>query len=98
MYAFLLIWWAILIAWLSVATLASYFAIGPHFPNRGATPIAGATIPWGSPEHRRELAEYRRICLAEGKSLVWWHVIHWYGIIGMPWLVVGVVLSLWATR
>ena len=49
----------------------------------------------GTPGHR-ELA--MGAIASGGVRVLNEDVVRWYGIIGMPWLVIGVVLSLWATR
>lgn len=98
MHLFLLVWWGIFIAWLLAASLVSFYIVGPRVPERGATPIFGARVGFYTPEHWRQLAAYRTWCLLVGKSLVWWRVVRWFGILGILWLLIGIALSLWATR
>ena len=63
--------WLVILALLAIAVLISFFEIGPNFPHRGATPIAGARLPWFSPGHEAQLREYHDLCVREGRSLVW---------------------------
>ena len=63
--------WLVILGLVVVATLVSFFVIGPNFPDRGATPIAGARLPWFSPGHEAQLREYHDLCVREGRSLVW---------------------------
>ena len=98
MHLFLLLYWGVGIAWLLGVSLVSFFILGPHFPGRGATPLAGALVQFGSAEHARQLAEYRALCESTGKSLMWWRLVRIWGIAGFPYLLVGIILSLWATR
>jgi hypothetical protein len=67
--------WLAVLAWTLLAVLISFFVIGPHLPDRGATPLAGARSTWFSPRHRAELETYRRSCLAAGRSLLWWRIV-----------------------
>jgi hypothetical protein len=98
MHVSLLVWWGILIAWLLAASLVSFFIIAPHLPDRGATPIRGARVGFFTPEHWRQLGAYRVWCQLVGRSLVWWRVVRWLGILAVPWRLIGVALSLCATR
>jgi len=97
-YLFLLVYWSVGIAWLLLVSLVSFFVIGPNFPDRGATPLAGARVMFGSPEHRRQLSEYRTLCVSRGKPLIWWWLVRVYAVVGVPYLIVGIALSLWSTR
>lgn len=63
--------WLVILGLFVAATLVSFFVIGPNFPDRGATPIAGARLPWFSPGHERQLRQYHDLCVREGRSLVW---------------------------
>jgi hypothetical protein len=63
--------WLVILGLVVVATLVSFFVIGPNFPDRGATPIAGARLPWLSPGHAVQLREYHDLCVREGRSLGW---------------------------
>jgi hypothetical protein len=93
-----LIFWALVLAWVSSAALISFFVIGPHFPGRGATPLAGARVVFFSAEHRRQLREYRALCQAHGKSLIWWRFVQIF-VAAFPFVMaLGVALSLWAAR
>jgi hypothetical protein len=93
-----LVFWALVLAWVSSVALVSFFVIGPHFLDRGATPLAGARVVFFSPEHRRQLREYRALCLAQGKSLIWWRFVQIF-LGAFPFVMaLGVALSLWAAR
>lgn len=63
--------WLVILGLVVVATLVSFFVIGPNFPDRGATPIAGARLAWLSPGHEAQLRDYHELCVQEGRSLVW---------------------------
>jgi hypothetical protein len=63
--------WIVILGLAVVATLASFFVIGPNFPEGGATPLAGARLPWFSPGHETQLRQYHDLCVREGRSLVW---------------------------
>jgi hypothetical protein len=63
--------WLVILALLVLAVLVSFFVIGPNFPDRGATPLAGAKLPWDSPGHETQLRQYHDLCVREGRSLVW---------------------------
>ena len=94
----LLIFWAVVVAWTVAVAMISFFVIGIHFPDRGATPLAGARVAFFSGEHRRQLREYREHCLARGKTLFWWRFVRSF-VVAFPFLMaIGVALSLWATR
>ncbi len=94
----LLTFWAVVVAWMAAVALISFFVIGVHFQDRGATPLAGARVTFFSGEHRRQLREYREQCLARGKTLFWWRCVQSF-VVAFPFLMaVGVALSLWATR
>jgi hypothetical protein len=94
----LLVFWALILAWLGSVALISFFVIGPHFPGRGATPLAGARAVFFSAAHLRQLRDYRELCVAQGKSLFWWRFVHFF-VFAFPFaLAIGVALSLWATR
>jgi hypothetical protein len=55
-------------------------------------------VTFFSGEHRRQLREYRELCLARGKTLFWWRFVRSF-IVAFPFLMaIGVALSLWATR
>jgi amino acid transporter len=98
MGAVLLAFWAVVVAWIAAVALISFFVIGVHFPDRGATPLAGARVTFFSGEHRRQLRDYRQQCLASGKTLFWWRFVRFF-VVAFPFLMaVGVALSLWATR
>jgi hypothetical protein len=98
MALFLGVWWGVVIAWLLAATLISFFVIGPHLPDRGAAPIRGARVGFFTAEHRQQLDAYKAWCVLTGRSVVWWGVVRWFGIAFPPLLIIGVALSLWATR
>lgn|SRR5262245_6917016 len=94
----LLIMWAAVLAWVLAIALVSFFVIGPHFPDRGATPLAGARVVFFSPAHLQQLREYRTICMSQGKSLIWWRFVRW-SLMAFPFvLATGVAFSLWAPR
>ncbi len=98
MAGLLLAFWAVVVAWAGSVALISFFVIGPHFPDRGATPLAGAQVVFFSAVHLRQLREYRALCVAQGKSLIWWRFVRFF-LLAFPFLmVVGVALSLWAVR
>ena len=94
----MLVFWALVLTWVSSVVLISFIVIGPHFPDRGATPLAGARVVFYSAEHRRQLREYRALCLAHGKSLIWWRFVQIF-LLAFPFVMaLGVALSLWAAR
>ena len=93
-----LVFWALVLAWVSSVVVISFFVIGPHFPDRGATPLFGARVVFFSAEHWRQLREYQALCLAHGKSLIWWRFVRIF-LAAFPFVMaLGVALSLWAAR
>ena len=93
-----LVVWTVVVAWAAAVSLISLFVIGPHFPNRGATPLAGARVVFFSAEHRRQLREYRAFCVAHGKTLIWRRFVRLFVVVFPFAMAIGVALSLWATR
>ena len=90
--------WGIVSAWLLLVTVVSYFEISPHFGARGAVPLFGARVTFFTPEHNQQLDEYRRLRVAEGKSLIWWRVVRSF-VLAFPFVMAfGVLFSLWSTR
>jgi amino acid transporter len=98
MSAVVLAFWAVVVAWTAAVAIICFFVVGVHFPDRGATPLAGARVSFFSDEHRRQLREYREQCVARGKTLFWWRFVRSF-VVAFPFLMaIGVALSLWATR
>jgi len=93
-----LVFWAVVGAWVAAVSLIHFFVIGPHFPNRGATPLAGARVDFLSAEYRKQLREYRAFCLAHGKTLIWWRFARIFAVAFPFAMAIGVALILWATR
>jgi len=94
----LLVFWALVLVWISSVAFISFLVIGPRFSGRGATPLFGARVMFFSAEHRRQLREYRALCVAHGKSLIWWRFVQFF-LVTFPFvMVLGVALSLWAAR
>ena len=90
--------WILSIAVAALISLVSFFVIGPHFPDRGATPIAGARVPFFSAEHSRQLREYKAICERDGRSLAWWAIV-FYSVHVWPWLIgLAVATMFWFFR
>jgi hypothetical protein len=91
MGAVLLAFWAVVVAWAAAVAMISFFVVGAHFPDRGASPVAGARVTFFSGEHRRQLREYREDCLARGKTLFWWRFVRSF-VVAFPFLIVIVKL------
>src|SRR5579872_6190040 len=78
------------VAWTALAAASAFFAIGPMFVDRGASPIFGAKRPFFSAAHRAELRMYRTRCQQAGTSLIWWRVVR-YAEYGIPALVLAAI-------
>jgi hypothetical protein len=88
--------WLAILGLFVVATLVSFFVIGPNFPDRGATPVAGARLPWFSTGHEAQLREYHDLCVRQGRSLVWSNYMRVF-MASWRWLMlVGIAVSVLA--
>ena len=88
--------WILLIADALVISVLSFFVVGRHLPDRGATPLAGSRMAFFSATHAQQLQDYRARCERSGRSLVPWAVV-FYSARAWPWsLGLALVLTLLA--
>jgi len=84
--------WIVLIADTLVMSVLSFFIVGRHLPDRGATPLAGARVPFFSATHLQQLRDFRAMCEGSGRSLIPWAIV-FYSMRAWPWAL-GLALAL----
>lgn len=86
----------VLIADMFVMSVLSFFIARRHLPDRGATPLAGARVPFFGANQEQRLRDSRAMCEGSGRSLIPWAIVY-YSTRAWPWAL-GLALALFAAR